>query len=131
MEVLQRADGGPRLSVPGLQVSLSHTARHVAVAVAPGAVGVDLCEPAAAPAVRRAAIHVLAPAERQLARESPDVLTAAWALKEAAVKAGRQSLFGEAPRRVRIVALTPPLLSGGRRVLVGSAGTAALAVVLP
>ncbi|GGW55957.1 hypothetical protein GCM10010503_36340 [Streptomyces lucensis JCM 4490] len=131
VEILPRADGSPRLSVPGLQVSISHTAHHVAAAVAPGAVGVDLCELSAAPSVGRAAAHVLAPAERQLTRESPELLTAAWALKEAAVKAGRQGLFCEAPRRVRILTLIPPVLSGGRRALVGSAGTATLAVVLP
>ncbi|MEU6592246.1 4'-phosphopantetheinyl transferase superfamily protein [Streptomyces sp. NPDC046881] len=131
VEILPRADGSPRLSVPGLQVSLSHTAHHVAAAVAPGAVGVDLCEVSAAPSVRRAAPHVLSPAERRLTRDSPELLTAAWALKEAAVKAGRRCLSGEAPRRVRILALTPPLLSGGRRALVGGAGTATLALVLP
>ncbi|MGV4987335.1 4'-phosphopantetheinyl transferase family protein [Streptomyces sp. NPDC001709] len=130
VEILPREDGSPRVSVPGLHVSLSHTTHHVAAAVAPGAIGVDLCETASAPAVRRAAAHVLAPEERQLTDGRPELLTAAWALKEAAVKADRHSLFGEAPRRIRILTLTPPTLSGDRRALVGSAGTATLAVVL-
>ncbi|EST34808.1 4'-phosphopantetheinyl transferase family protein [Streptomyces roseochromogenus] len=130
VEILPRDDGSPRVSVPGLHVSLSHTTHHVAAAIASGAVGVDLCETTAAPAVRRAAAHVMAPEERQLSGETPELLTAAWALKEAAVKAERQGLFSEAPRRIRILTLAPPTLSGDRRALVGSAGTATLALVL-
>ncbi|MEU9477443.1 4'-phosphopantetheinyl transferase superfamily protein [Streptomyces sp. NPDC048191] len=130
VEILPRADGSPRVSVPGLHVSISHTTHHVAAVTAPGAVGVDLCETAAAPAVGRAAAHVLVPEERRLTGEVPELLTAAWALKEATVKADRRGLFGEAPRRVRILALTPPTLSGDRRTLVRSAGTATLAVVV-
>ncbi|WP_367320011.1 4'-phosphopantetheinyl transferase superfamily protein [Streptomyces sp. HUAS ZL42] len=135
VEILPRDDGSPRMSVAGgpvdaLYVSLSHTAHHVAAALAPGAVGVDLCETSSAAAVRRAVDHVLTPEERPVVTERPELLTAAWALKEAAVKADRRSLFGEAPRRVRILGLTPPALSGGRRALVRRAGTAVLALVL-
>jgi 4'-phosphopantetheinyl transferase EntD len=131
VEILPRDDGSPRVSVPGLQISLSHTAHHVAAAVTPAAVGVDVCETSSAASVRRAADHVLVPEERSVVMGRPEHLVAGWALKEAAVKADRGSLFGEAPRRVRILGLTPPVLDGGRRALVGHAGTAILALVLP
>ncbi|GHF46129.1 4'-phosphopantetheinyl transferase superfamily protein [Streptomyces griseosporeus] len=130
VEILPRADGSPRLSVPGLRISLSHTAVHVAAATAPGPVGVDVCETSCAPAVLRAADHVLHPEERRIAGTDPERLAAAWALKEAAVKADRRGLSGEAPRRVRILGLAPPLLDGGRRALVRATGTAAVALVL-
>lgn len=130
VEILPRADGSPRLSVPGLRISLSHTAAHVAAATAPGPVGVDVCETFSAPAVLRAADHVLHPAERRLAGTDPERLAAAWALKEAAVKAVHGGLAGEAPRRVRILGLTPPLLDGGHRALVRTTGTAVVALVL-
>lgn len=131
VEILPRDDGSPQVSVPALHISLSHTANHVAAAVAPAAVGVDLCETSSADSVRRAADHVLLPEERPVVTERPEHLVAAWALKEAAVKADRAGLFGEAPRRVRILGLTPPALDGGRRALVGHAGTAIVALVLP
>ncbi|MGV9278161.1 4'-phosphopantetheinyl transferase family protein [Streptomyces griseosporeus] len=130
VEILPLADGSPRLSVPGLRISLSHTAGHVAAATAPGPVGVDVCETSCAPAVLRAADHVLHPEERRIAGTDPERLAAAWALKEAAVKADRRGLSGEAPRRVRILGLAPPLLDGGRRALVRATGTAAVALVL-
>ncbi|CAL9598262.1 4'-phosphopantetheinyl transferase family protein [Streptomyces sp. enrichment culture] len=131
VEILPRHDGSPMLSLPALRISLSHTAHHVAAAVSPTAVGVDVCEMSSAPSVRRAADHVLVPEERALVTQRPEHLVAAWALKEAAVKAVRGTLFGEAPRRVRIRGLTPPALDGGRRALVGRAGTAIVALVLP
>nr|WP_237519409.1 4'-phosphopantetheinyl transferase superfamily protein [Streptomyces sp. HUCO-GS316] len=135
VEILPRDDGSPRVSVdgspaPAVHLSLSHTDHHVAAAVALGAVGVDLCEMASAAAVRRAADHILVPEERPLVTDDPDLLTAAWALKEAAVKADRRSLFGEAPRGVRILGLTPPALDGRRRAMVRHTGTAVLALVL-
>ncbi|MFK4145273.1 4'-phosphopantetheinyl transferase family protein [Streptomyces sp. NPDC004065] len=140
VEILPRADGSPRLTLaagPGGRprdrcphLTISHTAHHVAVALAPGPVGVDVCETASAGAVRRAADHVLSPAERRLVPDGAGFLTAAWALKEAAVKAERRGLAGEAPRRVRLLGLTPPALDGPRRALVRRAGTAVLALVL-
>ncbi|MET8248079.1 4'-phosphopantetheinyl transferase superfamily protein [Streptomyces sp. NPDC005202] len=135
VEILPRDDASPRVFVAGSpvsewNVSISHTARHVAAALAPDSVGVDLCETASVAAVRRAADHVLTPEERPVVTERPDLLIAAWALKEAAVKADRNSLFGQAPRRVRILGLMPPALDGRRRALVRHAGTAVLALVL-
>ncbi|MFE2261283.1 4'-phosphopantetheinyl transferase superfamily protein [Streptomyces griseosporeus] len=130
VEILPRADGSPRLSMPGLLLSLSHTAGHVAAAVAAGPVGVDVCETSRAPEVLRAADHVLRPEELPVVGHDAERLAAAWALKEAAVKAGRQGLFGEAPRRVRILGLTPPALDGGHRALVRTTGTAVVALVL-
>ncbi|MFF9277413.1 4'-phosphopantetheinyl transferase superfamily protein [Streptomyces griseosporeus] len=130
VEILPCADGSPRLSVPGLRLSLSHTAGHVAAAVAAGPVGVDVCETSRAPEVLRAADHVLNPGESAVVGHDAVRLAAAWALKEAAVKAGRQGLSGEAPRRVRILGLTPPALDGGHRALVRAAGAAVVALVL-
>ncbi|MFI1168078.1 4'-phosphopantetheinyl transferase family protein [Streptomyces sp. NPDC020801] len=135
IEILPRADGSPEVSVGGgpvavYQISISHTAHHVAVALASGAVGVDVCETGAAAAVRRAADHVLTEEERPVIPDRPEFLCAAWALKEAAIKADRDSLFGEAPRRIRILGLTPPALDGRRRAEVRRTGTAVLALVL-
>lgn len=68
VEILPREDGSPHVlvggsPVPALHVSISHTAHHVAAALAPQPVGVDLCETASADAVRRVADHVLSPGE--------------------------------------------------------------------
>lgn len=137
VEVLPRADGSPYVAVggspmPAVNVSISHTARHVAVAVAPEAVGVDLCETASAPAVRRVADHVFSPGELSLiGTDRPGALAGAWALKEAAVKADRSSIFGAAARHVPILGLRPPVLGGPRRAMLWGAGDdAVLALVL-
>ncbi|MFJ6760693.1 4'-phosphopantetheinyl transferase family protein [Streptomyces sp. NPDC091273] len=136
VEVLPRDDGSPYVLVGGspvadVQVSISHTARHVAAALAPGAVGVDLCETASADAVRRVADRVFSAGERSLiGTDRPDALACAWALKEAAVKADRSSVFGAAPRLVEILGLRPPVLGGRRRATVWRAGDAVLALVL-
>ncbi|MEU9164526.1 4'-phosphopantetheinyl transferase superfamily protein [Streptomyces sp. NPDC048424] len=136
VEVLPRADGSPYVvvggsPVPAVRVSISHTARHVAAALAPGAVGVDLCETASAAAVRRVADHVFSPGElSRIGTDRPAALAGAWALKEAAVKADRSSIFGAAPRRVEILGLRPPVLSGRRRAMVWREGDAVLALVL-
>ncbi|MFF8264381.1 4'-phosphopantetheinyl transferase family protein [Streptomyces virginiae] len=136
VEVLPRDDGSPRVVVggvpaPAVHVSISHTARHVAAALAPDPVGVDLCETASAAAVRRVADHVLSPGELALvAAHGPGAAAAAWALKEAAVKADRSSVFGAAPRRVVLLGLGPPVLGGRRRAMVWRAGDAVLALVL-
>lgn len=66
VEVLPRADGSPYVlvgggPVPAVHLSLSHTGRQVAAALAPEPVGVDLCETASAAAVRRVADHALSP----------------------------------------------------------------------
>ncbi|MCB5181973.1 4'-phosphopantetheinyl transferase family protein [Streptomyces antimicrobicus] len=136
VEVLPREDGSPRVLVggralPSVHVSVSHTAGHVAAAVAPGPVGVDLCETASAAVVRRVAHRVFSAAEVALAGpDRADGLAGAWALKEAAVKADRSTVFGAAPRRIRILGLRPPVLGGGRRAMVWRAGDAVLALVL-
>ncbi|KOY53412.1 4'-phosphopantetheinyl transferase family protein [Streptomyces sp. XY332] len=136
VEILPRADGSPYVVVggdplPAVNVSISHTARHVAAALAPEPVGVDLCETQSAAAVRRVRDHAFSPAERSLiGTDRPDVLAGAWALKEAAVKADRSGIFGDAPRRVRITGLAPPVLSGRRRAMLWRAGDAVLALVL-
>ncbi|MEU7599802.1 4'-phosphopantetheinyl transferase superfamily protein [Streptomyces sp. NPDC040724] len=136
VEVLPRDDGSPYVlvgggPVAGVQVSISHTTRHVAAALAPEAVGVDLCETGSAAAVRRVADRVFSFGERSLiGTDRPDALAGAWALKEAAVKADRSSVFGAAPRLVEILGLRPPVLAGGRRATVWRAGDAVLALVL-
>ncbi|MGW6784271.1 MULTISPECIES: 4'-phosphopantetheinyl transferase family protein [unclassified Streptomyces] len=135
VEVLPRDDGSPRVLVggvpmPPLHVSISHTARHAAAVLAPDPVGVDLCERASAAAVRRVADHVLSPGERSLVTaDGPEAAAAAWALKEAAVKADRSSVFGAAPRRVALLGLRPPVLGGHRRAMVWRADDALLALV--
>ncbi|MET9960720.1 4'-phosphopantetheinyl transferase superfamily protein [Streptomyces sp. NPDC006326] len=137
VEILPRDDGSPYVVVggspvpPALNVSISHTAGHVAAALAPEPVGVDLCETASAPAVRRVADHALSPGELSLiGTDRPDALAGAWALKEAAVKADRSGIFGAAPRCIGILGLQPPVLSGRRRAMVWQAGGAVLALVL-
>ncbi|MGW6705916.1 4'-phosphopantetheinyl transferase family protein [Streptomyces sp. NPDC054956] len=136
VEILPRPDGSPRVLVgggpmPALSVSISHTARHVAAALAPGAVGVDLCETSSAESVRRVADHVLSPEELALVgTDRPDAMAGAWALKEASVKADRSGIFGGAPRGIVILGLRPPVLGGRRRAMVWRAGEAVLALVL-
>ncbi|MFC9586625.1 4'-phosphopantetheinyl transferase superfamily protein [Streptomyces yangpuensis] len=136
VEILPRDDGSPRLvvgglPVPWLHVSVSHTAGHAAAALAPEPVGVDLCRTASAAAVHRAADHVLSPAEISLIGTGrPEAAAAAWALKEAAVKADRSSVFGPAPRRVVMLCLQPPVLAGRRRAMVWRADDTVLALVL-
>ncbi|MGW7453687.1 4'-phosphopantetheinyl transferase family protein [Streptomyces sp. NPDC054787] len=136
VEILPRDDGSPYALVGGspastVHVSLSHTAGHVAAAVAPQPVGVDLCPTASADAVRRVADHALSPAELSLiGTDRPEVVAGAWALKEAAVKADRSGIFGAAPRRIAILGLRPPVLSGPRRAMVWQEGDAVLALVL-
>ncbi|MFJ6934333.1 4'-phosphopantetheinyl transferase family protein [Streptomyces sp. NPDC101132] len=121
VEVLPRADGSPYALLHGrpvaaVHLSVSHTAHRVAAALAPGPVGVDLCETAAADTVRRIGDHAFSPAEQALIGTGPpEGPAAAWALKEAAVKADRTGVFGAAPRRVPLLGLYPPRLGGGRR----------------
>lgn len=134
--ILPRDDGSPHIivsgsPVPAVHVSISHTARHVAAALAPEPVGVDLCETGSADAVRRVADHALSPGELTLVgTDRPAVMAGAWALKEAAVKADRSGVFGAAPRRIAILGLRPPVLSGRRRAMVWQMGDAVLALVL-
>ncbi|MFF8844304.1 4'-phosphopantetheinyl transferase family protein [Streptomyces sp. NPDC015127] len=140
VEILPRDDGSPYVVVsgspmPAVNVSISHTAHHIAAALAPEPVGVDLCETVSAAAVRRVADHILSPGERSVfdtdvGADRPEAMAAAWALKEAAVKADRSGLFGSAPRRMVILGLRPPVLSGRRRAMVWQAGDAVLALVL-
>lgn len=136
VEVLPRADGSPYVVVggspmPALHVSVSHTARHVAAALAPEPAGVDLCETGSAAAVRRVADRVLSPEELSLiGTDRPEAMAGAWALKEAAVKADRTGIFSAAPRRIVILGLRPPALSGRRRAMVWRAGDTVLALVL-
>ncbi|MFG2294439.1 4'-phosphopantetheinyl transferase family protein [Streptomyces sp. NPDC048603] len=136
VEILPREDGSPRVlvggsPVPGVHVSISHTARHTAAALAPEPVGVDLCETVSAAAVRRVADRVLSAGELSLVDpDRPEAMAGVWALKEAAVKADRSSVFGAAPRRVELLGLQPPVLGGRRRAMVWRAGGAVLALVL-
>ncbi|WP_030767567.1 MULTISPECIES: 4'-phosphopantetheinyl transferase family protein [unclassified Streptomyces] len=136
VEIPPREDGSPRVVVggspmPALHLSISHTARYVAAALAPEPVGVDLCETDSADAVRRVADHFLSPEELSLlGGERPDAVTWAWALKKAAVKADRSGVFGAAPRGIPVLGLRPPVLGGRRRAMVWRAGDAALALVL-
>ncbi len=136
VEILPRDDGSPHVvvsgsPVPALHVSISHTARHVAAALAPEPVGVDLCETVSAPVVRRVADHALSPGELSLiGTDRPEDMAGAWALKEAAVKADRSGIFGAAARRIEILGLRPPVLGGRRRAMVWQAGDAVLALVL-
>ncbi|MEU7556511.1 4'-phosphopantetheinyl transferase superfamily protein [Streptomyces sp. NPDC044571] len=136
VEILPRDDGSPYVGVggspvPDLNVSISHTAGHVAAALAGVPVGVDLCETASAPAVRRVADHALSPGELSLVgAHRADALVGSWALKEAAVKADRSGIFGAAPRCIAILGLRPPVLSGRRSAMVWQAGGAVLALVL-
>ncbi|MFG2981129.1 4'-phosphopantetheinyl transferase family protein [Streptomyces sp. NPDC048258] len=136
VEILPRDDGSPHVVVggspmPAVNVSISHTTRHVAAALAPESVGVDLCETVSAAAVRRVADHALSPGELSLiGTDRPEVMAGAWALKEAAVKADRSSIFGDAARRIAILGLRPPVLGGRRRAMVWQAGDVVLALVL-
>lgn len=136
VEILPRDDGSPCVVVggspmPAVNVSISHTARHVAAALAPEPVGVDLCETVSAAAVRRVADHALSPGELSLiGTDRPEAMAGAWALKEAAVKADRSGIFGAAPRHIAILGLRPPVLGGRRRAMVWQAGDAVLALVL-
>ncbi|MFB6617573.1 4'-phosphopantetheinyl transferase family protein [Streptomyces sp. NPDC085524] len=136
VEILPREDGSPYAAVGGspvvgLHVSISHTAGHVAAALAPEPVGVDLCETGSAAAVRRVADHVFSPGELSLVgTDRAEAMAGAWALKEAAVKADRSGVFGSAPRGVAILGLAPPVLGGRRRARVWRAGGVLLALVL-
>jgi hypothetical protein len=89
---------------------------------------VDLCETVSAATVYRAADHVLVPEERPVVTDRPDLLTAAWVLKEPPSRPTAAAC--SARRRARIVALTPPVLDGRRRAMVRHAGTAMPALVL-
>ncbi|MFH7597260.1 4'-phosphopantetheinyl transferase superfamily protein [Streptomyces racemochromogenes] len=136
VEVLPREDGSPQLLVGGrplssLHVSISHAPGHTAAALAPGPVGVDVCETASAAAVRRAADHAFSPAELSLLGAGrADALAGAWALKEAAVKADRGGVPGTAPRRIPLLGLRPPALGGPRRAMAWQSGDAVVALVL-
>ncbi|MCX5015989.1 4'-phosphopantetheinyl transferase superfamily protein [Streptomyces sp. NBC_00555] len=136
VEILPRHDGSPGVVVGGspmhaVNVSISHTSRYVAAALAPEPVGVDLCERVSAAAVRRVADHAFSPGELSLVgTDRPDALAGAWALKEAAIKADRSGVFGAAPRHIAILGLRPPVLGGRRRAMVWQAGDAVLALVL-
>lgn len=136
VEILPRTDGSPRVLVGGspvhsVHLSISHTGEHVAAALAPQPVGVDLCDTGSAAAVRRVADRVLSPRELTLiGTDRPAVMAGAWALKEAAVKADRSGIFGAAPRRIAILGLRPPLLGGRRRARVWQVGDTVLALVL-
>ncbi|MEV6652082.1 4'-phosphopantetheinyl transferase superfamily protein [Streptomyces sp. NPDC051219] len=135
VEILPRHDGSPHplingRPIPGLNLSISHTTHHVAAALAPDPVGIDLCETTSAPTIRRVADHILTPHERtHTIPDHPHTLTAAWALKEAAVKADRHSIHGTAPRHIHIHSLTPPTLSGPRHAMLWHTTTALLALV--
>ncbi|WP_328302438.1 4'-phosphopantetheinyl transferase superfamily protein [Streptomyces sp. NBC_00435] len=136
VEVLPREDGSPRVLVfggpaPTLHLSISHTAHHVAAALAPEPVGVDLCGTDSAAAVRRAADHVLSPGELSLVgSDRPEAMAGAWALKEAAVKADRTGIFGPAARGIELLGLRPPVLGGRRRAMAWRTGDTVLALVL-
>ncbi|MEU9302044.1 hypothetical protein [Streptomyces sp. NPDC048269] len=136
VEILPRDDGSPYVVVggtpmPAVNVSISHTAGHVAAAVAPEPVGVDLCETVSAASVGRVADHALSSEDLSLIdTDRPDVMAGAWALKEAAVKADRSSIFGAAARRIAILGLRPPVLGGRRRAMLWLTGDAVLALVL-
>ncbi|MFF4580462.1 4'-phosphopantetheinyl transferase family protein [Streptomyces sp. NPDC001389] len=136
VEVLPREDGSPHLLVgglplPSLHVSISHTPGHAAAALAPEPVGVDLCETASADTVRRVAGHAFSLGELSLiGTDHDEALAGAWALKEAAVKADRSGVFGEAPRRIPLLGLRPPALGGPRRAMAWRAGDAVVALVL-
>lgn len=136
VEILPRDDGSPHVVVsgspmPAVNVSISHSARHIAAALAPEPVGVDLCETGSAATVCRVADHAFSPVELSLiGTDRPEATAGAWALKEAAVKAERSGIFGAAPRRVLILGLRPPVLGGRRRAMVWQAEDAVLALVL-
>lgn len=135
VEILPREDGSPQLLIgahpeTAPHLSISHTEHHVAAALASDPVGIDVCELTSAVAVGRAADHILTPGERPVVTDHPASLTAAWALKEAAVKADRRTMFSDAPRQARILGLTPPVLDGGRRALLRHTGSALVAVVV-
>lgn len=82
-----RADGSPLLEGhPDVCVSVSHSTRMAALAVADVAVGIDIEEPRAA--LLRVGPRFLTEAERALYPTLADLLRA-WTLKEAAFKALR------------------------------------------
>ncbi|MEV6653611.1 4'-phosphopantetheinyl transferase superfamily protein [Streptomyces sp. NPDC051219] len=136
VEILPHLDGSPHVVVSGSPApALNASNSHTAAALAPDPVGVDLCETASAPAVRRAAGRVLTAEERSHTDTGrPDDLAASWALKESAVKADRNSVFTDAPRHITTLGLQPPALSGPRRAMLwqteGATGGAVLALVL-
>ncbi|MFK0012746.1 4'-phosphopantetheinyl transferase family protein [Streptomyces sp. NPDC091027] len=136
VEVLTGEDGGPYALVgggpaPGVHLSLGRAGGHLAAAIAPGPVGVDLRETSAGAAERRRAGHALSARERALAgADRPEALAAVRALKEAAAKADRGAAPDAAPRPAAVLGLCPPVLTGRRSARVWRTGDAVVALVL-
>jgi 4'-phosphopantetheinyl transferase EntD len=100
-------DGAPVALGLEVAVSISHGRRWaVAAAGRVARLGVDLCELARAPNVRRVSARFLAAEERALPASDAD-WAALWALKEAAAKALRLGLFGGGLAGSRVAALSP------------------------
>ncbi len=105
--VIARADDGAP-EVRGIAdaplVSISHGRAHaVAVAGYVRCLGIDLCEAADAPRVRRVAQRFISAEEVALGHE-----TALWALKEAAAKALRRGLLDGGLRASCLASIDPP-----------------------
>ncbi|MFF7300101.1 hypothetical protein [Streptomyces sp. NPDC008265] len=116
VEVLTGEDGGPYALVgggpaPGVHLSLGRAGGHLAAAIAPGPVGVDLRETSAG-------------------ADRPEALAAVRALKEAAAKADRGAAPDAAPRPAAVLGLCPPVLAGRRSARVWRTGDAVVALVL-
>lgn len=139
VEVLPLGTGAPGLHVDGtphptLTLSLSHTRRWAVAAVAVGPVGVDACDLADGPRLRRIAGRVFSPgeAERCGAHASPAHQAATWALKEAALKLTQGGVFDPGARSITIATLEPPSLAHPlARVALAHLPDAAVAIARP
>ena len=112
--VARHPDGAPKLEgiSHALAISISHgRARAVAAAVRGNdRIGIDLCDHADAPRIRRVAARAFPrEAERALALRDDLCALTAWAIKEAVGKALRIGLLYDAGfERIELLSLEPP-----------------------
>jgi phosphopantetheinyl transferase len=112
LEIGALPSGAPTASVPG-ELSLTHSATATAAAWHPDdAVGVDVCDLADAPRVRRLLPRICTTAEQDWAGRLDDAgLCALWALKEAALKCSGGGLWDPGLRAFTVHGLDPVVLA--------------------
>ena len=114
-----------------LYLSISHSRRYAAAAVAPEHCGIDLCDLADADRVIRTARRMFTPAELDIGfLDDPWLAVTAWAIKEAAAKQARTSIFGPTATSTDLAEIDPPRMTTGRRVTVFRLPGTALTLVL-
>lgn len=117
VEVLPDADGRPVVQVdgaprPALRLSISHSGAWAAAACAEVALGVDVCLLSDGARLGRVAPRVFSPSEAEAlgALQSEERGAAAWAVKEACLKASGGGVFRPGARSIRLHSLLPPTL---------------------